>query len=63
MVALFFATDASEMHLGRFKTATDNVGRKGHTFQPGVWEGKMPRGDYFLPATNTCDWMGGVAGG
>ena len=23
------------MHLGRFKIATDNVGRKGHTFQPG----------------------------
>ena len=36
MVALFFATDTSEMHLGRFKIATDNVGRKGHTFQPGL---------------------------
>ena len=35
LVALFFATDTSEMHLGRFKIATDNVGRKGHTFQPG----------------------------
>ena len=32
----FFATDTSEMHLGRFKIATDNVGRKGHTFQPGL---------------------------
>ena len=38
---IFFATDTSEMHLSRFKIATDNVGRKGHTFQPGLKRGTL----------------------